>query len=187
MKYVVGIDPGVSAGAICLIESPSGKLVGKWTLERHPSGGLDLFGLDARIKLIKHDLSLCKWYLEDIHSIWGTSKSSTAIMMRGLGNLEQALASNFCDFEMVQPKRWQKIWEEEDLVYKDSLAKRKVKDTKQTSLRCVKRLYPTIDLRYGDNESKKSDRRTKPHSGIVDALLIARSQLNIQKDEQRIG
>lgn len=179
MKFIVGIDPGVSAGGICLIESPSGNLVGKWILDKSPSGGLDLHSLNSRIIQIKHwlDLKPCKWYLEDIHAIWGTSKSSTAIMMRGLGNLEQVLTCHFCDFEMIQPKRWQKIWREEDLVYKDPHTSKKIKDTKATSLNALKRLYPGVDLRYADNEDTKSDRRTKFHTGLTDSLLIAHSML----------
>jgi hypothetical protein len=175
-RYICAFDPGISAGALALL-SPEGNIVKTNTLSRSKNG-LDLLYLCNLIDEIETNFNPI-WLLENIHSIWGTGKSSMFKMGRGLGNIEAALVCNGCEFKYITPKEWQKlIWKDSDIVYKDPLAKKKVKDTKATSLNAVKRLFPNEleKLIYGDNE-KQSGRRTKLHEGIVDAVLIAKSQL----------
>lgn len=184
-KYTAGCDPGM-IGAICVIDS-RGTLIRKYVFKKVSSGKLDLNNLNGLVWGIQ-DAWKPTWYLEKVHSIFRSNKGSMFKLGENMGILEGLLQANNCDWHFVTPKQWQtKIWRESDIVYKDPSAKRKTKDTKKTSLNCVERLYPGIDLKYGDNELKQSGRRTKQNEGIVDALLIARSQLNIQKDEQRIG
>jgi len=172
-KYIAGVDPGM-LGAICVIDS-KGTLAGKYVFEKNETG-LDLSKLNALIWAINEEWHPM-WYLEKVHAIFGVGKGSMFKLGENLGILEGLLQGNGCDWYFVTPKEWQsKVWREEDLVYKDPNAKRKVKDTKKTSLNCVQRLYPGIMLLYGDNE-RQGNRRSKQNEGFVDSLLIARSQL----------
>ncbi len=173
MKYIAGVDPG-RLGAICLINE-DGELVNKYVFISSKKG-LDLPKLNALILSIQKGWKP-KWYLEKVHSIFGSSKGSMFKLGENMGILEGMLEANGCDWSFLMPKFWQgKVWKESDIVYKDPSAKRKVKETKKTSLNCVKRLYPEMDFKYGDNE-KNTNRRTKQNEGLIDAILIARSQI----------
>lgn len=80
-----------------------------------------------------------------------------------LGILEGMLAGMGFAYTKVIPKERQKVmWQGVSPVYKSG----KSVDTKATSLLAAKRLFPNEDLR-------KSERASKPHDGIVDALLMA--------------
>lgn len=175
MKYICGIDPGISAGAISLLKDKD--LIKTWVLPKGDKG-LDLEDL---CNIVSEIQSIYKplFVLEEIHAIFGTAVGSMFSMARGLGNIESTLSCNECNYILVQPKKWQfKVWLDSDIVYKDPSAKRKVKDTKATSLNAVKRLFPNESekLMYGSNE-KISGRRNLFKDGIVDSVLIAYSQI----------
>lgn len=162
---VCGIDPGKQGGFAVLDEN--GKIR---RLEVMPDSVAELCFLVNN--LVMNFPSLI-FVIEDIHSIFGVSKGSMFTMGRGVGRLEASVVCNGGGLYHVQPKKWQlTIWKPEDIVIKDPSAKRKVKDTKATSMNAVKRLYPGTDFRYGDNE-KKTGKRTKEHDGLIDAVLIA--------------
>lgn len=169
MAYI-GIDPG-KHGAIVRITS-RGKVT-PWVMPLRGDNSIDLDELCSIIsKFGKRD----RVALELIHSIYGTGKGSMFTMGRGLGNIEAALHCNNVPFTYVRPADWQaRIWEDGDVVKKKSKSgKRRVNDTKTTSLRAAIRLFPGLDLRYGSNETLyKGRERVLAHDGIVDALLIA--------------
>lgn len=172
-KYLAGVDPGISEGAIVVINS-KGELQRWWTFRKASSGGLDMNHVSGLVWGIKESYH-AKFYLEKVHAIFGSSAGSTFKFAEGYGAIQGILTAHGCDWELRTPREWQsKIWREEDFVYKES--KKKTKDTKATSLNSFKRLYPNLDLRFGLNE-KKNNRRTKQHGGLVDSILIARSQL----------
>lgn len=176
-KWIAAIDPGVSAGALVIITGENGNIIIKEVLVKNPSGGLDLKILSETIKEY-NELWKPIWYLEKIHAIFGTGKGSMFTMAEGFGAIQGILTATECDWHFVTPKDWQKkVIAAEDIVLKDPGAKRKVRDTKATALNAAKRLFPEVDFRYGQNEETKGDRRTKPHSGLIDATLIAYSQL----------
>lgn len=163
-----GIDPGLKGAIVTL--HPDGSVEKK--VMPLVDGNIDIHTLCTYIsELHGHPVTL-----ELIHSIYGTSKGSMFTMGRGLGNVEAALICNGVSFTYTKPYDWQKpVWEEKDMVWKPSRSgKTTVRDTKATSLNCLKRLYPNLDLRYGDNETiHKGRERTKFHDGLVDAALIA--------------
>lgn len=162
---VCGIDPGKQGGFAVLDENS--KIL---RLEVMPDsvGGLCFLVND----LVMNFPSII-FVIEDIHSIFGVSKGSMFTMGRGVGNLEASVICNGGGLCHVTPKKWQSaIWKPEDIVLKDPSAKRKIKDTKATSMNAVKRLYPNVDFRYGDNE-KKTGKRVRDHDGLIDAVLIA--------------
>lgn len=168
MAYV-GIDPG-KYGAIVRISTRG--VIKQWVMPLRSDGSIDL----AELCRILSKLRAKKVALELTHSIYGTGKGSMFTMGRGLGNIEAALFCNGIPFEYVKPVDWQtRIWIESDIIKKKSKnGKRLVNDTKATSLRAAKRLFPKNDFRYGDNEKRHKGReRSKDHDGLVDAILIA--------------
>ena len=108
--------------------------------------------------------------IEDVHSIFGSSAKSNFGFgfIKGVktGFLEIMKRDYGIPYSLVQPKKWQSgVWMESDIVMVEG-AKRPTKDTKATSLKAAQRLWPFEDF-------TKSKRATKPHDGIVDALLMA--------------
>lgn len=169
MRYV-GIDSG-KRGAIVTLAPGGG--VKKAVIPLLKNGHIDLKSLCRIINGLKG----CCVALEEIHSIYGTSKGSMFTMGKVLGNIEAALICNGLDFEYVKPYDWQRgVWKDVDMVFKSPDKRGRIRtDTKPTSLNAAKRLYPNIDLRYGDEEKARTGRwaRKKDHDGLVDALLIA--------------
>lgn len=159
-----GIDPG-KKGAIVKINSRG--RVWMYTMPLLSNGDVDL---DKLCKLISK-LRTRYVCLESIHSLYAQSKGSAFTMGRVWGNCEAAVICKGHHLDYVRPMDWQsKIWIPEDVV-KTPEGKN---DTKASSLRAARRLYPRLDLRYGQNEIvHKGRQRSIPHDGIVDALLIA--------------
>lgn len=174
---ICGIDPGLTKGALVIL-SPEGKLLHKYAMPRE-------------IKDIQNLLSSfdpCYVYLELIRGFAGTSKSSMTKMMEHYGVLQASLVCCGIEYTLVPPKTWQsKIWIDSDIAFEPSTKKVGGKvvpnvtakghpkvDTKGTALNSAERLFPNIDLRYGDNEKVSRGReRSNVHDGLVDALLIA--------------
>lgn len=169
MADYIGIDPGKKGAIVKVYENGA---VNAWKVPLTKEGEVDLARLCDILGLITKDDSLIG--LENPHAIYGTSKGTMFTMGRVIGNIEAALTCNGANFCYVKPKEWQKIiWIDKDIVKKDKgSAKKKVRDTKATSLNAVKRLFPGVELRFDCTETP-NNRRTKPHDGIVDALLIA--------------
>lgn len=172
MKHICGIDPGMNGGIVLLaIEDDLIWIVNKFIFNKKPSGELDIDSLCSIINELNERFSPL-FVLEETHAIFGAGKGSMFKMGRVLGTIEASLACNNCRYQLIKPKSWQsKVWLPEDIVYKNG----KVKDTKATSLKSFKRLS-IVDLFYGDNE-KNVGRRSKLHDGLVDAFLIAYSQI----------
>jgi hypothetical protein len=120
----------------------------------------------------EYNIELKHFILEDVHSIFGSSAKSNFQFGRGKGLLEMTLVSAEIPHTLVQPKKWQTIWEGVPKQYKPTTKTNKkgepIKkiDTKATSLITAQRLFPTVDLR-------ENSRCKVPHDGIVDALLMA--------------
>lgn len=107
--------------------------------------------------------------VEDVHAIGGSAAGATFAFGWSLGILEGMLVGLSIPYTKVAPKDWQKmLWQGVKPVMKPLKegAKRKIVDTKATSLLAAQRLYPNVDFR-------KSERASKAHDGIVDALLLA--------------
>lgn len=186
MRYICGIDSG-KQGALVVIggkDSSAAKVIWKYIM---PLKGKDL-DLDELCRLIDLIQLTYKplFVLEQLQPIHGAGKGSQFSMAQTFGTILGMLHCTGVNYVLVRPKNWQGIViSSQDVVYKDPNAKRKVRDTKrkvrdtkQTALNAAERLYPNLDLRYGDNEARRGkDRRTKQHGGLVDALLIAYSQL----------
>jgi len=164
----IGIDPGKDGG-IAYINTLTGE-VGKT--------GIPKIGDEVDLnKYCDYLRALTKGshhvILENVHSIFGASAKSNFSFGKNNGHIEGFLVALGAKYTLVTPKKWQaEMWEGVPIV-KINTGKKTTKgnikyknDTKATSLKAVKRLFPQIDLR-------KTTRSTKPHDGIVDALLLA--------------
>ena len=168
MKYI-GIDPG-SSGGVAYIDTEKNKHAAiKMPVIK------SVFDLNEFSKIMRRLLSTDHHHvvMEDVHSIFGMSAKSNFSFGKNVGNIEGVLASFSAKYTKVTPKVWQaEMWQGINIVKINTGKKTKsgnVKyktDTKATSLLAAKRLFPEDDF-------LASERSSKPHDGIIDALLMA--------------
>lgn len=147
--YYVGIDPG-SQGAICLLNP----LVGKaWFI--------DLKEDDHTIyeTLLRARVNMTRCALEDVHSLYGMSAKSNFNFGRHIGRIQTILKILDMPFELVQPKKWQKVC---GIPPRRELPEGQ--DLKEYIALEAGRLYPDAEL-YGPRGGLKD--------GRSDALMIA--------------
>lgn len=166
-KTYIGIDPGL-AGFITAI---------------FPNGSFEFYSIDENDDLDLHRAlkNICErsWQvtavIEDVHSIFGSSAKSTFNFGEIKGVLKGLLIANEIPYTLVQPKTWQgEIWNNQDMIVSyntitksdGTKQKRKVVDTKATSINAARRLFPNLDLR-------KNERCKKIDDNKVDSLLMA--------------
>lgn len=166
-KTYIGIDPGI-AGFITAI---------------FPNGTYEFYSIDENDDLdlhrILHSIKERSWMvtavIEDVHSIFGSSAKSTFNFGEIKGVLKGLLIANEIPYTLVQPKAWQsEIWNNQDMIFTQKTIKRadgkeqkrKVVETKPTSINAARRLFPNIDLR-------KNERCKKVDDNKVDSLLMA--------------
>jgi len=159
MNNYLGIDPGKD-GAFIIINDE--KEIVKISLI--PTIGNEYDKLEM-IKIVEaYDIKHA--VLENVHAPQLGGRTSCFEFGRGKGLLEMLLFALEIPHTQVLSRTWQKeMWSGIRIQYKPGSTK-KTKDTKATSLLAAKSLFPSQDLR-------KSIRATKPHDGIVDALLMA--------------
>lgn len=158
-KYFLGVDSG-KKGAFVLLDK-SGNIAYKTPIFMDDSNEYDLDRINKYIYDYKD--YIFKSGLEEVHSIFGTTKSTAFKMGFGLGILKGIFAANNLDTLFPAPKEWQNVvWEE--IIYEEG--SKKTKDTKATSLLNANRIFP-------EETFLASSRSSKPHDGIVDAALIA--------------
>lgn len=163
-KLYIGIDVG-SKGFI------STQINGTW--EHFSIEDNDLYQLSEIMRQIrnKHENIAC--VIEDVHSIFGSSAKSTFAFGFNKGYLIGLLAANKIPYTLVAPKEWQReMWGNSDMVvtYKEVTIKgnkttKKDVNTKQTSINCAKRLFPTMDFRKTEKCKKIDDNK-------VDSVLL---------------
>lgn len=166
MKYFIAADPG-KKGAIVVIDSNNQILTAQTPLV---GGEIDTHQISKFLNSFEGDKHAV---IEDVHSIFGVGAKANFQFGRALGILEGIICTLGIPFTKVSPKEWQKeMWQGIKPIEVPTLKKNKdgsVKyktDTKATSLICVKRLYPDVNL-------LPTERSKKPSDGIVDALLMA--------------
>lgn len=163
-KCYIGIDVG-SRGFICVQYNGIFK---HYSIEDNDLYQLSEIMADIRNK---HENIAC--VIEDVHSIFGSSAKSTFNFGFNKGYLIGLLSANRIPYTLVAPKEWQKaMWTNADMVYKYEKVKikgeekiRKTIDTKATSIKAAKRLFPNIDFR-------KSERCKNLDDNKVDATLM---------------
>ena len=164
-KLYVGIDVG-SKGFI------STQYNGVW--EYYSIEDNDLYQLSEIMSQMRSKYPQIACVIEDVRQIFGSSAKSTFNFGFNKGYLIGLLAANKIPYTLVQPKEWQKeMWGLHDMVvtYKKVVVKgkevsKKEVNTKQTSINCAKRLFPTMDLR-------KNERCKNIDDNKVDSVLMA--------------
>lgn len=133
----------------------------------------DLYQLSDALANFRKEYDQIACVIEDVHSVFGSSAKATFQFGFNKGYLIGLLAANKIPYTLVAPKTWQKeMWENGDMVvsYKTITIKgkqvtKKDVNTKQTSINCAKRLFPTLDFR-------KSERAKNIDDNKVDATLL---------------
>lgn len=152
---ILGIDPGLLGGLGCVEKDPVKTFAVPFqTLD----GCLDLHWLVEWITKHKELIEHC--VVEKVHAIFGSSAGATFTFGRGVGSIEGVLSALHIPFSYVQPKKWQK---DLDIVHPTGST---TKEKKEKHLLVCKKLFPYTNL-------LATHLSTKPHSGMVDALLVS--------------
>ncbi len=126
----------------------------------------DLFDLLQHIQQTEFTKTGGNPYLvfEKLGVIFGSSKATAFSMGYQSGAVEMMAIALGIPYTKVPAKQWQKdMFQGVDVIKKTGKTSN---DTKAMALIAVKRIFPTQKLTFGD-------RATKPHDGLVDALLMA--------------
>ena len=171
MKHIVGIDPGKNGAIVHLTDGQVAHALVMPTIGKK----LDIHELARVLALFcSEDTHV---FVEAVHAIYGSAAGATFVFGEVFGAIKGVLATLNQPFTLVQPKKWQaiayqgipEIRKPSVKITKGKRAGQTVKgqrDTKAMSLLAAKRLFPNVNL-------TATERNTKPHDGIVDALLIA--------------
>lgn len=113
--------------------------------------------------------------IEDVHALFNSSAKATFNFGMNKGLLLALLESNQIAYHLVAPKTWQKeMWDNKDITYvfKIVISKngeektRKKTNTKVTSFKAAKRMFPNIDFRRNSRCKNLDDNK-------VDATLMS--------------
>jgi hypothetical protein len=152
---ILSIDPG-KQGAFCYSDYSNGLSKVEITATTMP---LLKNKKDYNIHEIKEIVRKSRAEIiivEDVHSIHGSSSASNFVFGFGVGLIRGIVETSNIPYQLVPPKTWQKdAW----------VGISKVKDSKLNSQAAVHRLFPNVNL-------KATQRSTKEHDGIIDAILI---------------
>lgn len=101
---------------------------------------------------------------EKLGVIFGSSKTTAFSMGHQSGAIEMGCFANNIPFTKVRAVDWQKqMFQGVEAITKPGKSS---KDTKAMALVAIKRIFPDLKLTFGE-------RATKPHDGLVDAVLMA--------------
>jgi hypothetical protein len=162
-KIYIGIDIGKS-GAIAIIS--------RYGIVTHEmpkiSNELDYHSLNKILRsYVTHSsLDSEKPYVifEKLGVIFGSGKSTAFSMGHQSGAVEMSCVANDIPYTKVRAVDWQKqMFQGVQEITKTGSSK---KDTKAMALVAIKRIFPDLKLTFGT-------RATKPHDGLVDAVLMA--------------
>lgn len=169
MKTVyIGIDPGLK-GFITVLESDE-------EITFHPiptinkGKELDSIFLAGLLKGIveRYKEHRVVFGVENVHALFGASAGSTFNFGFTAGCIEGVLACLGVTVMKPAPKTWQKeMWKDITPIKKKSMTgKTEVIDTKATSMKAARKLYPRVDLRRTEKCKNLDDNK-------CDSLLMA--------------
>ena len=170
MKLYVGIDPGKDGGIVSVDENK--KVIHKFFIPKIKTS-VDLRKLNDYLKEFSE---MCFIVMEQVHAIFGSSAKSTFNFGQIYGQLEGMIIANNFNYQLTQPKIWQKeIFQGITEIRKPPKVNKKGKivkgriDTKAMAELAYKRLFYDIDLYI----TEKGNKSKNVHGGLCDALLIA--------------
>ena len=179
----MGVDIGINGGIVIF---KNGKRVFITAMPKIGPNGDEELDLKKICRIFrKYKKRDCTVIYEDLHALFNVSAAATFTF----GGVNYVIKTLVTVFDMkhypIQPKVWQsELWVNADMVYKtpkpetkkekDEREKKGKKprkkakkvDTKATSLKAAKRLFPKANF-------LKTEKCTVPHNGIVDSYLLA--------------
>ena len=152
---ILGIDPGLG-GAAAIIDEKDGSVVCYYSF---PTIGnrLDLKELIDLFSKLKKEHKPQRAILEKAHALPNQGVTSMFNFGVTFGHLEMALSALKIPYELVVPRVWTAAMHK-------GLSRSMT--AKERSLQLARGLYP-------DESFTVTERASKPHTGVVDALLIA--------------
>ena len=162
-RFHIGIDIGAK-GAICIMDRDK-----PVSIIPMPTIGdqLDYSGLYQILSSYEGGRGMIVF--EKLGVIFKTTKTTAFSMGRQLGAVEMLCTALSIPFTKVPAKEWQKeMFSGVDNIQKVSTLTKSgiTRDTKGMALVAIKRLYPNLKLTFGT-------RASKPHDGLIDAVLMA--------------
>jgi len=151
---VLGIDPGKD-GFLCLLGGAASPSFQPMPTIAQGKGGKRLYD-DSMIASLIRGYSPDVAVIEKQQAMPGQGGSSMFSIGVGFGLLRGVCAARAMRVLIPHPRTWQKV------MLRDIPGT----DTKARALIAAQRLFPNVDLRA-------TERCRKPHSGKVDALLLA--------------
>jgi hypothetical protein len=172
---IIGIDPGKSGSLIAMTDK--GEIVGKYVT---PLVGteIDWAAFADLLRPPSYDHKFPPHvFLEHVHAMHNSSAKATFSFGGCFEGVKALCAAFKLPMTLVSPKDWQKEMHQGiPRQYKTAIRivtgkkagqmGKPRKDPKKMSLMAVKRLFPNESL-------LRTERCTKEHDGIIDALLIA--------------
>jgi hypothetical protein len=165
-KTIIAIDIGKKGAVVIRKPDPMGDIFEPMPMIKDEVNYNDLYWL-------VHNNLAEEWsdnviIFEKLGVIFGTSKTTAFSMGHQAGAVEMIGIAMSIPFHKITAKVWQKeMFQGTVLVTKKSKSgKSVVTDTKATALIVAKQLFPNQKLTFGD-------RATKPHDGLIDAMLMA--------------
>ena len=169
----IGVDPGLSGGLAVISENRIfGTIIPTYNIEvktkrawtkrkRYDLPALRIFfGCYAcyvdECHNQEYDVTQCHVTLEEAFPMPAQGIVSQYSVGLGYGIFQGLLTGLGMNYVTVHPKKWQSEFK---------IRTNEENTTKEQALEAVERLYPDVNL-YA------SERSTKPHSGIVDSILI---------------
>lgn len=105
---------------------------------------------------------------EKLGVIFGSSKQTAFSMGQQSGAVEMACVCQMIPYTKVRAVDWQKAMFQgvDEIIKPSKTGKKNVRDTKAMALMAIKRIFPDLKLTFGE-------KATKPHDGLIDAVLMA--------------
>jgi hypothetical protein len=161
--FNIGIDIG-KHGAICIVNNK----LNTSTVEPIPMIGTELDYQTLHNILEPYEGGNGVVVFEKLGVIFGTSKATAFSMGHQAGAIEMICVARSIPFTKVPPKVWQKemFIGITEITKPSKSGKTTVRDTKAMALLAIKQLFPNQKLTFGKQA-------TKPHDGLIDAVLMA--------------
>lgn len=165
-RFWIGVDIG-KEGAIVIQETDKNNVVFVYT-HKMPKVGTDI-DVQALHKILEPLEGGNGMVVFEKIIPYKENKSTAFSLGLQSGYVEMALVALSIPFVKVIPRSWQKVMFSgvEEMQKADNS-----RDTKAMALVAAKRRFPSVKLTFGE-------KATKPHDGLVDALLMSEYAKNI--------
>lgn len=163
-SFVLGVDPGVSAGGIAVLSRSTERVI-----EGYPLDDIKAHDLFRLVREIRDKFHPTQAFKEKYVASYSTPNAAFAVGYQH-GVLDLAFYEAGIPLREIGAREWQRAIHETD--------KPEVKP-KYLSLRAAEKYFAGHDFRPFIRGRKKPTRAQNPHMGILEAALIARFGLTL--------